>query len=321
MSLTPIQFAQNYFIERQLSISDDLLRELLPLAEEGERGQKFSVPLELLVKHKVDARKDVAKRRLLQGFQADIDYKIYTQKGAATSAAIVISDFAYGNPVPQTCGADDVIAVEGNARKETIMLTSDCFKSLCMMSNSANGKVVRNYFLAVEDCFKRFLLASKTPAAATEPPQLQYQQQQVTLMKDIATFVMDKCEPDDKLKWIVQRSMGNLLMQGCSVDAAALNGAVLDNTKPLTLSMTDALRELKIPHKEEDVLALGKAVAKAYRLKYNKDPLKQNWTKADGRTLLINFYTSEDFDLIRTAAAERGLLQGVQAVSRKKISN
>ena len=46
----------------------------------------------------------------------------------------------------------------GGKNKENIMLTVDCFKSMCMLSNSEIGKQVKNYYLDLEKIFKQYII-------------------------------------------------------------------------------------------------------------------------------------------------------------------
>lgn len=42
--------------------------------------------------------------------------------------------------------------------KENIVLTVDCFKTMCMMSRNNTGKQVQRYYLDLEKVFKRYML-------------------------------------------------------------------------------------------------------------------------------------------------------------------
>lgn len=44
----------------------------------------------------------------------------------------------------------------GVAKKETVLLTPDCFKAVCMMSRTAKAKEVRSYYIAAEKSLVRY---------------------------------------------------------------------------------------------------------------------------------------------------------------------
>ena len=73
------------------------------------------------------SRKDVAKRALVKNFLKDVDYSTLRKK------------------------------VE-RQWVEDITLTTDCFKSFCMLAQTEQGKLVRQYYLVLE---KRFLAGKK----------------------------------------------------------------------------------------------------------------------------------------------------------------
>lgn len=96
-----------------------------------DSGEKFVVDLNLLVEWVGYSTKQKAKNKLFNNFDCNTDYTI-TQM---------------------------VKRVEGNngggsVRYESIKLTVDCFKSMCMMAGTPKGKEVRAYFLECEKTAK-----------------------------------------------------------------------------------------------------------------------------------------------------------------------
>jgi phage anti-repressor protein len=71
-----------------------------------------------------------AKRILEQNFTQDADYQIF-----------IIND---KNP-------------QGGRPSEQIRLSSDCFKSFCMLAQTARGKEVRRYFIECEKVFRKLI--------------------------------------------------------------------------------------------------------------------------------------------------------------------
>lgn len=93
---------------------------------------EFPIDIELLVTWKVDSRKDNAKARLKKIFIENQDYKT-----ASESLEAVFSN--------------------GGQNKETILLTVDCFKGMCMLANNEKGKLIRGYYIILEKIVKKFL--------------------------------------------------------------------------------------------------------------------------------------------------------------------
>jgi phage anti-repressor protein len=71
---------------------------------------------------------------------------------------ILNTDFNVQNLAPENSGARNLKAMQAGKNKENIMLTVDCFKSMCMLANSEIGKQVKNYYLDLEKIFKEYIL-------------------------------------------------------------------------------------------------------------------------------------------------------------------
>lgn len=77
------------------------------------------------------SRKDAAKRVIQSNFQPDIHYKILLHQ--------------------------NVEQLQGGHNKETILMTVDTFKSLCMLTNTDKAKVVRQYYITLEEVVQEYL--------------------------------------------------------------------------------------------------------------------------------------------------------------------
>ena len=78
------------------------------------------------------------KSKLINNFENEVDYKVI-------------------KAAPEFSGAKKEDA-RGGSNKETIFLTVDCFKSLCMLSNNNIGKQTKQYYLDLEKVFKIHVL-------------------------------------------------------------------------------------------------------------------------------------------------------------------
>jgi hypothetical protein len=100
--------------------------------------EKFCVNIELLIEHEVYDRKDNAKRALKKHFTDGTDYR-----GQSTCSS--------------TERSENNKALHGGNNKEIIMLTPDCFKSMCLIAGSDAGKIVRQYYLDLEQVSKMYI--------------------------------------------------------------------------------------------------------------------------------------------------------------------
>lgn len=101
-------------------------------------AEKFCVNLELLIEHEVYDRKDHAKRALTKHFTDGADYRVQLDCSSRE-------------------GSENSKALRGGNNKEIIMLTPDCFKSMCLIAGSDAGKIVRQYYLDLEQVSKVYI--------------------------------------------------------------------------------------------------------------------------------------------------------------------
>ena len=102
-------------------------------------AEKFPINIEVLIEMKVYDRKDNCKTKLNKNLILDTDFNVQ-------------------NLAPELSGARNSKAMQAGKNKENIMLTVDCFKSMCMLANSETGKQVKNYYLDLEKIFKEYIL-------------------------------------------------------------------------------------------------------------------------------------------------------------------
>ena len=92
------------------------------------------------------SRKDSAKRVLTANFEQEVDYVVLLN-------SVELDNHGAFSPQEKAAAT----------KKEVINLTVDCFKSLCMLSNTTQGKLVRKYYLEIEKEWK----ASKEQTSKT----------------------------------------------------------------------------------------------------------------------------------------------------------
>jgi len=93
------------------------------------------------------ARKDNAKKVIEKNFTKDTEYKIVFRKLAEN---LQVSE---EKAAPQVGGAGSSTRNLGGAglNKETILMTIETFKSLCMLAGTSKSKEIRQYYLKLED--------------------------------------------------------------------------------------------------------------------------------------------------------------------------
>ena len=84
----------------------------------------------------------------------------------------------------------------------------------------------------------------------------------------------------------------------------------LDSTNQPTVTVSDAARELRVPHRNNNVLKkYGRAVAELYREKYGEEPPRREQF-VQGRPVMVKHYFEKDKELVH-----RGILSVVNAAA------
>ncbi len=109
-----------YIAKNELDVDIKFAKEFMTLYDQD---QDFVVDVENLVKWEVDKRKDHAKQRLLKNFKDGEDF------------------------VVKKIGSERMGAAHNT---ESIMMTVDCFKDMCMLANNEMGKKVKRYYRSIE---------------------------------------------------------------------------------------------------------------------------------------------------------------------------
>jgi len=143
--------------------------------QHGSDCTKFVVEFDDVWKNVEFTRRDNAKRILIKNFTEHIDYKIFAyQLGEAINeqkihgekaaphlggAALSINKAAYqsGEGAHQLGGAPKEKNLGGAGQnKETILLTVDCFKNFCMIAGTPKSKVIRTYYVKMENIMHEY---------------------------------------------------------------------------------------------------------------------------------------------------------------------
>lgn len=127
-----------------------------------ESDDEYTVEIDLLVTIGVYSRKDTAVEALKRNFVEGIDFSGWSRKTSP-----------------------------GGRPSQSYVITSDCFKAMCMMAENEFGRQVRKYYLAIERKWKDSQRNSTQPQLAFDA--------QVRLEIDILDKVLSKANLDAKL--------------------------------------------------------------------------------------------------------------------------
>jgi phage anti-repressor protein len=115
------QISLQEYLKKFSSISNKFIDDFFSLYDENtDDDDDFVINFDISAKW-LNIRKDSLKRTLIESYRKNIDYKITIEKSTNV-----------GRP------------------SETIYLTPDCFKRLCMLTKSSKGEEVRSYYIQLE---------------------------------------------------------------------------------------------------------------------------------------------------------------------------
>ena len=131
-----LQLTENMILNKEVKTSLDFAKKFMFTFDSQE---PFPINIDSLIEMKVFDEKGNCKKKLIKHFILDTDYKLISLTCEKTQVK-------------------EINQIRGGFRhKENIMLSVDCFKSMCMFSNSEQGKTVKLYYLDLERIFKRFI--------------------------------------------------------------------------------------------------------------------------------------------------------------------
>ena len=114
------QLSLQEYLKKFSSINNKFIDDFFSLYDENTDDTDFVINFDISAQW-LNIRKDSLKRTLIESYRKNIDYKISVSKNTTV-----------GRP------------------SETIYLTPDCFKRLCMLTKSSKGEEVRSYYIQLE---------------------------------------------------------------------------------------------------------------------------------------------------------------------------
>jgi len=120
------------FLISHTKINKKFIRDFFSIQnkEKYKKHHPFIINLDI-VSRWLKSRKDVLKDTLVNSYEEDYDYIIL---------------YVRDNPE----------MLRGHINKEFILLTTDCFKRLCMLSKSKNAEKVRDYYIRLEELVDKY---------------------------------------------------------------------------------------------------------------------------------------------------------------------
>jgi len=118
------------FIKQFSKVPDNFISDFFIIAKEQYSDNEIIIDFEIVVKW-LNVRKDSLKKILVDNFEENFDYIIEKKKKKQTNS-------------------------RGATIYELILITPNCFKELCMISQTSKAKEVRKYFIEMEKIIKRY---------------------------------------------------------------------------------------------------------------------------------------------------------------------
>ena len=164
-----LQLTENMILNKEVKTSLDFAKKFMFTFDSQEL---CPINIDILIKMKVFNKKGNCKTMLIKHFILDTDFKLISSASESSEAE-----------KPRHGGA--------GKNKENIMLSVDCFKSMCMFSNSEQGKTVKLYYLDLERIFKRFITLEFNNNHQ-EKEKITLEKEKITLEKEKITLEKEK---------------------------------------------------------------------------------------------------------------------------------
>ena len=117
------------FLKKYSDVPNGFLDDFFNISKESYRDNQFIINFDIVVKW-LNVQKQHLKRLLVKHFEEKYDY--------------ILNNVKIKNKN------------RGSNYKHIIYLTPDCFKELCMISQTAKAKEVRKYYLSIEKLMKKY---------------------------------------------------------------------------------------------------------------------------------------------------------------------
>ena len=111
------------FLRKYSDVDIDFIEDFIKIREGDKTHDPFRIDLDIMAKW-LDARKDNLKNTLTESYKENVDYILLL--------------------------VDQEQSGRGGHNKEIILITEDCFKSMCMRSKTQNAEKIRYYYITLE---------------------------------------------------------------------------------------------------------------------------------------------------------------------------
>ena len=120
------------FIKRHTPVSDVFIDDFFSLVDPTARKKDFVVDLAVAAKWLGMTKGNLMRAVTRHGFERDVDFRVSKESAPGSGKR------AHRRPVLD------------------VMLTTDCFKGLCMLVNTPKSKLARSYYIAIEETLLRY---------------------------------------------------------------------------------------------------------------------------------------------------------------------
>jgi hypothetical protein len=118
--------------------------------------------------------------------------------------------------------------MQAGKNKENIMLTVDCFKSLCMLANSEMGKKTKRYYLDLEKIFKRCIVLEVNEQLQLKDEEIDMEKSEKIKFQNLYTFILSNAKRHHFYKFSVKGPCLYVIIQG--IDYIIFINKILNTT-------------------------------------------------------------------------------------------
>ena len=193
------------FLKKYSTIPNTFIDDFFTFYSYNSTDEDIIIDLDLVAKW-LNVRKDNLKITLQRSYIENVDYKIILNKSGS----------------------------KGGRPSETILISTSCFRRMCMSSNTDKGKEVRKYYEKIEKLlhkYKNYIIESLTKKIDILE---QNQKPKVEQKKGIIYFIRSQLETDDMFKLGKSKKFKKRLLSHNSSHSDDVEVALVFETEHIT---------------------------------------------------------------------------------------
>jgi phage anti-repressor protein len=193
------------FLKKYSTIPNTFIDDFFTFYSYNSTDEDIIIDLDLVAKW-LNVRKDNLKITLQRSYIENVDYKIILNKSGS----------------------------KGGRPSETILISTSCFRRMCMSSNTDKGKEVRKYYEKIEKLlhkYKNYIIESLTKKIDILE---QNQKPKIEQKKGIIYFIRSQLETDDMFKLGKSKKFKKRLLSHNSSHSDDVEVALVFETEHIT---------------------------------------------------------------------------------------